>query len=116
MSKTLRSPEGKERYKEHMRSHPSSDECFLCVAKSLKDFQFWKVTENNFPYDQIASVHHMLTPFRHVAEEKLNDEEIKELQTIKKSFIDPEYDWIIEATLKNKTIPDHFHIHLIVGK
>ncbi len=113
---TLRTPEGKEKYREHLKLHPSSKECFLCAAQTMKDFSFWKLTENNFPYDQIAKIHHMLTPVRHVPEDQLRQDELDELQSIKRSFINDGYDWIIEATLKNKSIPDHFHIHLIVGK
>jgi len=58
----------------------------------------------------------MLIPNRHVSEGNLTKEESQELQDIKGSYINTEYDWIIEPTHKNKSIPGHFHLHLIVGK
>jgi hypothetical protein len=58
----------------------------------------------------------MLVPIRHTTEADLTVNEIMELAGIKSQIIAEEYDWIIEPTPKNKSIPDHFHLHLIVGK
>ncbi len=113
---SLRTPEIKKRYREYLKTETSADACALCEKKSIKNFKFWKLTENSFPYDRIAKTHHMLVSIRHVSGEKLNEEELEELKIIKKSLVDAEYDWIIEAAHKNQSIPDHFHLHLIVGK
>lgn len=112
---SLRTPEGKQKYKEYLQSE-KSDVCPLCEKAAIKSFIYWKVTENNFPYDKIAKTHHMLVPLRHVAEEQLSLEELVELKKIKAEFVSPDYDWMLEATNKNKSIPGHFHLHLIVGK
>ena len=113
---SLCTQEGKKKYKEHLEARTSLGACPLCEKKSIKDFLLWKLTENSFPYDQIAKTHHMLIPIRHVSEEELSGEELEELKSIKKDFIHIAYDWILEAAPKNQTIPDHFHLHLIVGK
>lgn len=113
---SLRTEEGKKKYQEYAKAHPAAGACPLCEKESIQDFTYWKVTENSFPYDKIAQTHHMLLPLRHVCEDDLLPEEAEELKVIKKSFVDTNYDWMIEATHKNKSIPDHFHIHLIVGK
>jgi len=113
---SLRTAEGSKRYREYLKNETSESSCSLCDKESIKDFQFWRLVENSFPYDQIAKTHHMLVPVRHVPEDGLTVDELAELKMIKGVFINAAYDWIIEATYKNKSIPDHFHLHLIVGK
>ncbi len=113
---TLRGPEGTQKYQEYVKALAPDAPCSLCEKESLKTFKHWKVVENLFPYDKIASKHHMLVPLRHVREDELTAEEMAEIKSIKENFINSEYDWIIEATPKNKSISEHFHIHLIVAK
>lgn len=57
----------------------------------------------------------MLVPIRHVREDELTSEEISELALVKAGFVNDEYDYVLEATNKTKTIPSHFHLHLVVG-
>lgn len=57
----------------------------------------------------------MLVPVRHAREDELTAEEVLELGTVKAGFINDEYDYILEATNKTKTIPSHFHLHLVLG-
>ncbi len=71
---------------------------------------------NAFPYDRIAKTHDMIVPLRHVDEDHLNDEELKELKIIKDNYLHKEYEFIIEATYKVKSIPAHFHLHLLTIK
>jgi hypothetical protein len=113
---SLRTTEMKNRYKEYLNSHPSDGSCPICSKEAIKNFKYWKITDNSFPYDLIASKHQMIVPNRHVAEEELLSDELDELIKIKREFIDTEFDYIIEATTKNKSVPGHFHLHLIVGK
>jgi hypothetical protein len=56
----------------------------------------------------------MIVPLRHVGEDELSEEEKAELLAIKKSYINEHYDYSLEAT--GKSIPNHFHLHLIVTK
>lgn len=95
---------------------PVTNACVLCEKVSVKEFTYWKITENQFPYDLIAKTHHMLMPLRHVAESGFSEEELKEFALIKGELMEGEYDWLIESTVRNKSIPSHFHLHLIVAK
>lgn len=114
---TLRSAEAQKKYSDYRKSLPSDAACPLCEESAIKDFVHWRIITNNFPYDNVAEVHHMIVPRRHVTETELTAEEMQELLAIKHDFINhQEYDWIIEATTKKKSIPAHFHLHLIVGK
>ncbi len=90
--------------------------CPLCHAEALKTFRFWKIVNNNFPYDAIAKIHHMIVPLRHTKERGLNAEELDELLQIKEEVLNSEYDYLIEAALKNRSIPEHFHLHLVISK
>lgn len=90
--------------------------CNLCKEKSVKEFKYWKIIKNRFPWDRIAKTHHMIIPIRHVVESKLTKAELKEFSLLKKSYIEKNYELIAESTKKKKTIPSHFHLHLIVAK
>lgn len=58
----------------------------------------------------------MLVTKRHASDADLNPEERDELLHLKTLPMIQEYHWIIEPTLRNKTIPEHVHLHLVVGK
>ena len=90
--------------------------CRLCEKEPLKNFTRWRIIQNEFPYDKVAKVHHMIIPNRHVTEPELNSEEIQEFRDIKQEYLHKKYDFLIEASYLKKSIPGHFHIHLIVGK
>lgn len=98
-------------YKKHRESGAMDTVCPLCEKKALRTFTFWKVVPNDFPYDLIAEVHHMLVPLRHSTEAELTTEEYNELVAIKSEL--SEYDFIAEAMPHWKSIPAHFHLHLL---
>lgn len=106
----------KDKYKKYLSSQPFGDACPLCSKEAIKYFMCWKIVINDFPYDVIAASHHVLVPLRHVKGGGLSAVEKEELELIKAKYVDERYDYMIEATTKNKSIPDHFHVHLIVGK
>lgn len=115
MAGDLRSEECSQRYKECRASNPFGGACALCAKTSTKTFAYWKIVPNDFPYDRIADVHEMIVPLRHVTENELSQEELAEYKIIKQEHLQ-EYDYILEGTHKTKSIPEHFHLHLIVGK
>lgn len=90
--------------------------CNLCKEKTLKEFRYWKIIKNRFPWDKISKVHHMIIPKRHTIESKLTKAELKEFGLLKKGYIEKNYELIAEATKKKKTIPTHLHLHLIIAK
>ena len=113
---TLRTPKTAKRYLEYLQNAAKNAGCSLCEKKSFKCFKYWKVAENSFPYDQIATIHHLLLPIRHVSEAELSSEELAEFRTIRARFVNAAYDYVIESTERNRSIRNHYHLYLIVGK
>jgi len=111
----LRTPQMAQRYKNHRANNKDTTECVLCNAAPLEVFAYWKVVDNDFPYDRIAQTHHMILPLRHVREEGFTKDEQDELFAIKRDRLQ-EYDYIQEGTQKTLSVPEHFHLHLLVGK
>jgi hypothetical protein len=115
MGSIFRTQEQLEKYKAYIAAGGLDTGCVLCSKSPIKTFTYWKVIPNDFPYDLVAKTHHMLIPFQHVAEKNLSEDEWKEFQLIKGEYLQ-QYDYIIEATEKQKSIPQHFHLHLITKK
>ena len=105
-----------QKYQDLIASGALEGHCALCDAKPLKTFTLWKLIDNDFPYDLVATTHHMLVPLRHASDSEVTKEEWIEYQQIKQSFVQPEYEYILEATNKRKSIPAHFHVHLLITK
>lgn len=115
MADLFRSKELAKKYKTHRDSGMMDRGCVLCKAEPIQTFKHWKVIPNLFPYDLVAKTHHMLITLRHVKDSELNSDEIEELAEIKADYVQ-QYDYIQEATNRTKSIPQHFHLHLIIGK
>ena len=121
----MRTKETEAKYAEWKLQRGLERGCPLCIeapfngfiyCATVKNFTHWKIVVNDFPYDKIVEKHHMLVPLRHVAEGGLTAEERKELFDLKPTYLNDEYQFIIEATHKTKSVPEHFHLHLIVAK
>ncbi|MFZ6014964.1 MAG: hypothetical protein ACOYUZ_01240 [Patescibacteria group bacterium] len=107
---TLRTEATNQRYQKFLQNKPA-DYCFLCKAEPIKEFTYWKIVENEYPYDKVLSAHHMVTLKRHVNEEGMTAAEIAEFTIIKK-LMHMEHDMIFENAHKKKSIPDHHHLHM----
>ena len=113
----MRTKEMEDKYKAYLQTIQGAESCELCTkVPVLKDFTHWKLTDNLFPWDRISQTQHMVMPKRHVTEDELTIEEKEEYKTIKHGYVDAIYDVIAEATNRKKSIPGHFHIHLIITK
>jgi hypothetical protein len=112
----LRTEETHERYEQFKRDGFLDHGCNLCKMQPIKEFEFWKIINNDFPWDLVFKTNHMLIPKRHIVYNELNEEEKKEFDLIKSDYVDKNYGLLIEATNTKKSIPSHFHIHLIVFK
>ncbi len=115
MSRIFRTDETQAAYEAHNRLHHDGV-CPLCTTQPLTGFTFWKIIPNDFPYDRVAKVHHMIVPLRHVVEDELSDNEREEFKKIKKEVLFVNYQHLIEGCESCKSIPGHFHIHLLVEK
>lgn len=97
---------------------PHQDDCFLCVPpeeKVIKEYTHFRIIENQYPYDLICSVHHILAPKRHVPHryyftEEERDEYFLILHQLEKSET---YDAIIQNFMHRKSVPEHEHVHLV---
>ncbi len=113
---TLRTPAMTAAYAEAQARGILSEGCALCKKKSLKEFKEWRIIDNEFPYDLIAAVHHMIVPKRHVPDAGLTDSEKEEFASIKQTYLEDTYEFLIEPVVRRKTIPEHSHLHAIVAK
>ena len=104
-----------ERYRIHRESGVLDTGCVLCAAPALETFTHWKIRQNDFPYDLVAHTHHMLVPLRHVHEQELTESERTEFFELKYTALQL-YELLLESTEREKSIPQHHHVHLIIGK
>lgn len=112
----FRTKETYELYEEHKRNGHLESGCPLCTDAPLVEFTHWKIMDNKFPYDRISEVHHMLVSKRHVTEIDFTEEERVELLEIKNSYVNENYEYTFEAMARLKSIPQHFHLHLLIPK
>jgi diadenosine tetraphosphate (Ap4A) HIT family hydrolase len=90
--------------------------CHLCEASSVTEFEHWRVIKNKFPYDMVAVQHDMIVPKVHKKEEDLTAAELQELRELKTTYINDNFQMIMESVPRNKSIPEHFHLHLLAIK
>ena len=109
--KTLRTTKTHIDHERYQRT-PRFPACYICSAKPVKTYTRWKLIENEFPYDEVATKNDMIVPLRHGTEDELTKEDLREFEEIKKDIND-KYDMILENTHKQKSIPGHFHLHLL---
>lgn len=108
-----RSPEMSAKYISAMEEGRVAD--FL-AREPVYSFTHWLVIENEFSYDNISKVHHLIVPKRKTALEiDLTEEERNELIRIKER-LSSEYDIFWENSSKGRSVKDHYHIHLLVSR
>jgi hypothetical protein len=117
MVTSLRTRKTYEEYNEIIAERILENGCALCRENKdelIKEFKHWKIIENKFPWDLIAKTNHLIIPKRHVIYEELNSEEKEEFDLIKSEHVEKGYELMAEALVKS--VPKHFHIHLIILK
>lgn len=112
--KSLRTAETEAEYQKVLSTRLPSEGCHLCKEKSIIEFQYWRIIPNNFPYDTLAKIHHMIIPKEHMKELELSNEAKAELLELKSHYLDDNYEYIFEPLPKKKSIPAHHHLHLMV--
>jgi diadenosine tetraphosphate (Ap4A) HIT family hydrolase len=91
--------------------------CPMCTAPTRTAYIHWRVVENIYPYDAVAEKHDMLVTKRHLSNDtELTSEEQEELSRLKATYLNDSYTFILEALPKSKSIPGHYHLHLIIPK
>lgn len=87
----------------------------LLDEPTIREWQFWVIIDNAFPYDYAFKVHHMLLPKREVTERNISEEESKELLQIYEEISDS-YDCRLINFTKKQSVKNHFHVHLLIYK
>lgn len=87
----------------------------LVEEERLKQWQYWALIDNSFPYSAAFKTHHMLIPKRVTTEQSLRAEERKELKDILYELSD-QYDCHMTNFSKKQSIKNHYHIHLLTYK
>ncbi len=83
--------------------------------RAIKKFKYWIIVENNFPYDAIAEISHLLFTRREVAFnwKLLTKDEREELIEIKSEYLSKHYDTVFENLPSIQSAPGHFHLQLL---
>ncbi len=98
-----------EKYMEYLQNEYDGT-CIFCARELfVKEYKYWLIVENRFPYNAVFSNHRMLAPKRHLKED-LNKEEMLELKFILK---EEEYDYCVLNKRDRRSLPEHFHYHLL---
>lgn len=116
-AQTLRSKETHAQYVQFLEDKMAGripEKCIFCEKELLlKEFHYWMVLDNRFPYDRLYQTSHMLAPKRHVATEmELRVGEMSELLNIKEKHL-RDYHLIIENIGDRVSIKNHFHLHIL---
>lgn len=106
-----------DKYENERTSVVEEGSCPMCTAPTKTEHINWRIVENIYPYDAVAERHDMLVTKRHLCSDtELTSEELAELFKLKVTSLNDSYTFIMEALPSNKSIPGHYHLHLIVPK
>lgn len=84
----------------------------LLDENPLKDYKYFKIIENSYPYDAIAKTHRMLVIKRECGTvDAMTPDELLELEEIKRSEFG-NYDSIIE-NYQARSVTAIWHVHLV---
>lgn len=125
--KTSRSPLSVSRSRLPVSLRTPRDEKHYTLAKKkgitrplleeprIREWRYWALIHNEFPYSAAFKVHHMLIPKRVVPRSDLNAEELRELDIIIDELGDT-YDCRLVNYSNKQSIKDHYHMHFLVYK
>lgn len=112
--KTLRTPKTQKKYMDYL-SNDYTGNCIFCAKELLvKEYKYWLLIKNRFPYDKVYTNHLLLAPKRHVAE--LYEITEAEHQELDKLFDEIPHNQVILNKRADRSIPRHFHFHLVTIK
>lgn len=107
---SLRSPDGQRQY---MINKEAGLMKRLIDEPQIKEWEYWTLINNEYPYDAVYRTSHMLIPKRVVTKKDLNKTELNELNQIIEELSD-EYDCYLVNFANKQSIKSHFHIHFLV--
>ncbi len=109
-----RTPEMIARYRAERDNSDTIDD----LQTIHREFTYWRIIENKFPYDAVFKTHHLLLSKRHFSNlSAATPAELDEIQTIKAMLAEEQaYDGILENLSSNISKPGHCHLHLFIWK
>lgn len=87
----------------------------LLEEERLREWNFWALIKNEFPYSAAFKIHHLLIPKRVVSGKDLTEDELNELMKILDE-LSSEYDCHLVNYAKKQSIKHHFHVHMLIYK
>jgi diadenosine tetraphosphate (Ap4A) HIT family hydrolase len=117
---TLRKPESEAIYGE-FKKRMDKNYCPFCNRDLMRrEFKYWIIVENRFPYDKVFKRHDILACKRHIKEwTEMTKDEWAELKSIEYQIMNGEvgdYNLVIINVPKDRSIPRHLHFHLATYK
>jgi hypothetical protein len=108
---SLRTKAGEESYQVAKTNGQSKP---LELAPALKQWEHWRLIDNDFPYAVAFKEHHMLLPKRAGVADRwnLNAAEKAEFEVILRDFVYPTYDLWFENCPKRRSVLSMYHVHL----
>ena len=100
----------KEMWSKYQNS-PKQSGCFLCEASRVRDYEYWYITPNNFPYDNVSEKQDMLVIKRHVG--RLSDLTVAESIELSDITRELDYDTIMLNFPDAQSVKGHLHFHLV---
>lgn len=109
---SLRTAKGEQAYQDAKVAGKTTP---LELVDSIKIFEHWRIINNDFPYDVGYKRCHLLVIKRAecASWHDLHDDEIAELNKLKREYLYDEYDQIIENCPSRRSVPHLFHMHLV---
>lgn len=113
----LRTEAMHEEYEAFLATRPADAPCRLCEMEPLVEYEYWKLTSNDFPYDRVAEDQKMLVLKRHATELEMTEAEKNELTELKHSGeFNGYFHHLMESLPATMSIPNHYHLHLLRWK
>lgn len=117
---SLRTVEAIQNYKKVLEQRERDGISFLPITEdeAICVFEYWYIIQNDFPYDAVADIHHLLVPRRKdiLNWSDLRREELEELLHLRETYCKENYEMVAENMPSAKTVQNHFHLHLFVFK
>jgi len=109
-----------EKYQEHKKEvgdeYLSKFTFDLAQENIIHESELWAVIPNDYPYDNVFEVHHILVPKRVFGSlNEMTRGELNDLEKIK-ILLDPMYDGVYENLFNDRSVQNHFHMQIFRWK
>lgn len=108
-----------EKFKARKLSEGADLHTFTLADETIvREFNYWLIIENRFPYDNMTSLNHLLIPRRPFADfTEATEEELAEHRSIRNQLAtEGLYDAVVENFPHAKSVTRYAHLHLVRWK